>query len=132
MGVPVCPLTQHHGAATSPDVAEHEQPRVGECGRAAEQHGIVCGRALPPRRAACRAGRRWPGRWASGAREVLPVLSSMLEKGTGHVRYRSGWPHQEGESCLLPARGAAGVAAQVCSSHPVFLFRAVSLQLLRY
>lgn len=31
-------LTQHHGTATSPDVAEHEQPGVAECGRAAEQY----------------------------------------------------------------------------------------------
>ena len=40
---------QHYGPAASPDVAEHEQPGVGERGRAAEQHGVIRCSALSPR-----------------------------------------------------------------------------------
>lgn len=48
--------TQHHGPAASPDVTKHEQSGVGERERAAEQHGVLRRRALPPGRAPRRAG----------------------------------------------------------------------------
>lgn len=55
----------------------------------------------------------------------------VLAKGTGTSGTGLVGGTRKGESCLLPARGVAGVAAWLCSSHPVFLFRAVSLQLPR-
>lgn len=75
-----CPSPhQHHGTAASPDVAEHEQPGGGERGCAAEQHGVVCRRALPPRRAARRAGRQVAGLvgfWNNGG-SAISFLSCL-------------------------------------------------------
>lgn len=84
--LPARPLTQHHGAAASPDAAEHEQPGVGERGRAAEQHGVVRRGALPPRGAACGAGRPAARPQAPGeGGPAIAFFPLVPGKSTGHV-----------------------------------------------
>ncbi|XP_077731669.1 anaphase-promoting complex subunit 5 isoform X2 [Canis aureus] len=73
----------HHGTAASPDVAEHEQPGVRECGCAAEQHRVVCRRPLPSCRAARRAGRQ--GCFAA-ASEVLKHLKERFPPNSQHAQ----------------------------------------------
>lgn len=52
---PLC-VVQHHGSAAGPAASQHEQSGAGQLRGPAEQHGGVRRGALPPGRAARRAG----------------------------------------------------------------------------